>query len=149
MTGVQAYVAGEGDGVPCRTPGTGDGAPGADGLTHRAARQAKPGSAAADPPEQGERLHKELAELRAALATQPVIDLAGGIVMAVAGCTPREAWEVLVDVSQHTNVKLRDVCGHLVDGVAGPPPPPRERLALGAALRRLAERTAAVDSAGQ
>lgn len=40
-----------------------------------------------------------------------VIDEARGMVMAMGPCTAQEAWGVLVEVSQHTNVKLRVVVG--------------------------------------
>ncbi|WP_345561309.1 ANTAR domain-containing protein [Streptomyces plumbiresistens] len=63
----------------------------------------------------------EVVELRAkneqlarALASRAVIDQARGMVMALAPCSSERAWDVLVDVSQHCNIKLRDVAVALV-----------------------------------
>ncbi|MGQ4517053.1 ANTAR domain-containing protein [Streptomyces sp. DW26H14] len=86
-----------------------------------------------------EGLRREVDGLRHALESHPVIDMARGLVMAAGGCTPDDAWRVLVEVSQHTNIKLRDIAQSLVDGVEGPPPAPPVREALNASLRRLDE----------
>ncbi|MCT9079169.1 ANTAR domain-containing protein [Streptomyces fulvoviolaceus] len=63
----------------------------------------------------------EVAELRSkneqlgrALATRAVIDQARGMVMVLAPCSSERAWDLLVGVSQHCNVKLRDVAAALV-----------------------------------
>jgi AmiR/NasT family two-component response regulator len=63
----------------------------------------------------------EVVELRArneqlgrALASRAVIDQARGMVMALAPCPSDRAWDLLVDVSQHCNIKLRDVAAALV-----------------------------------
>ncbi|MDJ1132045.1 ANTAR domain-containing protein [Streptomyces iconiensis] len=63
----------------------------------------------------------EVLELRAkneqlskALSSRAAIDQARGMVMALARCSSERAWGVLVDVSQHCNVKLRDVAVALV-----------------------------------
>ncbi|MFC8194118.1 ANTAR domain-containing protein [Streptomyces sp. NPDC060006] len=63
----------------------------------------------------------EILELRAkneqlsqALASRAVIDQARGMVMVLAPCSSERAWSLLVDVSQHCNVKLRDVAAALV-----------------------------------
>ncbi|MCX4761784.1 ANTAR domain-containing protein [Streptomyces sp. NBC_01275] len=53
-------------------------------------------------------------QLEQALASRAVIDQARGMVMVLAPCTSERAWEVLVHVSQHGNVKLRDVAAALV-----------------------------------
>jgi hypothetical protein len=84
-----------------------------------------------------EALRREVKELRQALESHPVIDLARGIVMALGPCSPEEAWGVLVEVSQHTNTKLREIAQHLVDSVGGPQPPKAVRLELSASLERL------------
>ena len=49
------------------------------------------------------------AQLDRALASRAAIDQARGMVMALAPCSSERAWDLLVDVSQHCNVKLRDV----------------------------------------
>ncbi|MCX4700023.1 ANTAR domain-containing protein [Streptomyces sp. NBC_01352] len=59
-------------------------------------------------------LRAENDQLRRALASRAVIDQARGMVMALAPCSSERAWDVLVDVSQHCNIKLRDVAVALV-----------------------------------
>lgn len=86
-------------------------------------------------------LRAEVAGLRQALSSHPVIDMARGIVMATAGCTPEEAWRVLVDVSQHTNVKLREIARQIVESTYGPPPPAPVRAAMRAAYAELPGRS--------
>lgn len=90
-----------------------------------------------------EGLRREVDGLRQALASHPVIDMARGIVMAAGPCSADEAWRVLVDVSQHTNIKLRRIAQRIVDGVEGAPPSPEVQAALGASLRRMKEGRAA------
>ncbi|CAM5713023.1 hypothetical protein SALBM311S_04201 [Streptomyces alboniger] len=53
-------------------------------------------------------------QLVRALASRAVIDQARGVVMALAPCSSDRAWHLLVDVSQHCNIKLRDVAAALV-----------------------------------
>ncbi|MFF8195698.1 ANTAR domain-containing protein [Streptomyces bobili] len=53
-------------------------------------------------------------QLERALASRAVIDQACGMLMALAHCSSERAWEVLVGVSQHCNIKLRDVAAALV-----------------------------------
>ncbi|MFA3872944.1 ANTAR domain-containing protein [Streptomyces sp. MMCC 100] len=48
------------------------------------------------------------------MKSRPVIDQARGMVMAVGPCTADQAWDVLVEVSQHTNIKLHAVAEQLV-----------------------------------
>ncbi|MFE0937205.1 ANTAR domain-containing protein [Streptomyces mutabilis] len=83
-----------------------------------------------------QQLRTEVAQLREALTYRPVIDQARGMVMAIGRCTPGEAWEVLVALSQHNNVKLRTVAEQLVATTAGHPLPPPIRRALGQILPR-------------
>lgn len=86
----------------------------------------------------------EVVELRArneqlgrALATRAVIDQARGMVMAMAPCSSERAWDLLVDVSQHCNVKLRDVAAALVATTTDETLPEQLRRELRRALRRL------------
>jgi GAF domain-containing protein len=59
--------------------------------------------------------HRDLAEqTRQAMASRSTIEQAKGIVMAERRCTPDEAFEILVELSQTTNRKLRDVAAALV-----------------------------------
>lgn len=84
-----------------------------------------------------ERLRTEVTQLQQAIESRAVIDQARGMVMVMGRCCPEVAWEVLVEVSQHTNTKLRAVASALVattDGTTRLPEP--LRTALAAALRR-------------
>ncbi|MGW3209821.1 ANTAR domain-containing protein [Streptomyces sp. NPDC001135] len=71
-------------------------------------------------------LHEEVAQLRRAVASHALVDQAIGVVIVVGGLRPEQGWEVLRQVSQHTNVKLREVArcvvqwpssGRLPDGI--------------------------------
>lgn len=66
-------------------------------------------------------LRVEVAQLRRAMQTRPVIDLARGVLMASFGLSAEDSWQVLVRVSQNTNTKLREVADHLVSAVTGDP----------------------------
>ena len=50
-----------------------------------------------------------LARLQAKMATMPVIEQAKGIIMAQRGCGPEEAFDLLRQVSQRTNVKVHEL----------------------------------------
>ncbi|MEV1068713.1 ANTAR domain-containing protein [Streptomyces sp. NPDC050263] len=67
-------------------------------------------------------LRIEVVQLRRAMQTRPVIDLARGILMASFGLSVGEAWRVLVLTSQNTNVKLHHLARDLVLAVRGAPP---------------------------
>jgi GAF domain-containing protein len=59
--------------------------------------------------------HRDLAEqTRQAMQSRAAIEQAKGILMAERRCTPDEAFEILVQLSQSTNRKLRDVAAALV-----------------------------------
>lgn len=59
-------------------------------------------------------LFEETEQLKEALRRRPVVDLARGVLMALWSCTAEEAWQILVWVSQHANVKLHDVAESVV-----------------------------------
>lgn len=89
-------------------------------------------------------LAAEILELRAkneqlsqALASRAVIDQARGMVMALAPCSSERAWDLLVDVSQHCNIKLRDVAAALVATTTDETLPEPMQQELRRALRRL------------
>ncbi|WP_438453087.1 ANTAR domain-containing protein [Streptomyces asiaticus] len=42
--------------------------------------------------------------------------------MASFGCTAEDAWEILVEVSQNSNVKLRTVAAQVMTAVSGQEP---------------------------
>lgn len=60
-------------------------------------------------PERIAALQAEVDQLKQALTSHAVVDQAIGMMVAFARVTPRQGWEVLRDVSQHTNIKLRNV----------------------------------------
>jgi hypothetical protein len=61
-----------------------------------------------------EELREEIAGLRYALTSRSTIDEAKGILMADRGCDEDTAFQILVDLSQETNVPVRDVAGAVV-----------------------------------
>ncbi|MDN3055729.1 ANTAR domain-containing protein [Streptomyces sp. SRF1] len=79
---------------------------------------------------------EELAQLREAMASRPVIDQARGMVMAMVPCPAEAAWEVLVETSHHTNTKLRDIASRLVATTEGRRLPPEVEKAMAATFRR-------------
>ncbi|MEV6409181.1 anti-sigma factor antagonist [Streptomyces bobili] len=93
-----------------------------------------------EPPEEGSRekeLRVEVVQLRRAMQTRPVIDLARGILMASFALSAQDAWRVLVDASQHTNTKLHHLAHDLVGAVEGDPPPEAVREQVAAAVARI------------
>ncbi|MFF6807067.1 ANTAR domain-containing protein [Streptomyces sp. NPDC012616] len=94
-------------------------------------------------------LEQEVEQLRHALTSHAVIDQAIGVVAAVCRLPSQESWDVLKQVSQHTNIKLREVaelvlrwveCGRLPDEV---------RPVMRAAVVRTRERARADGALGQ
>ncbi|MGW7259304.1 ANTAR domain-containing protein [Streptomyces sp. NPDC054834] len=75
------------------------------------------------PPDEAEELLREKEQLEHAMESRPVIDMARGVLMAGFGCQPEEAWEILVTVSQHANVKLREVVEAVTSAATGKPMP--------------------------
>lgn len=73
------------------------------------------------------RLREEIAQLKQAMRSRPVIDQARGVLMALNGCSAEEAWRTISTVSQHANVKLRVVAHHVVAAAQGTPLPPELR----------------------
>jgi hypothetical protein len=64
----------------------------------------------------------ELPQLRAALASRPVIDLAKGVLMAVRRCDEDTAFAELARVSMESNLKVAQLAELLVDQVRLPRP---------------------------
>ncbi|ARP73639.1 ANTAR domain-containing protein [Streptomyces pluripotens] len=54
-------------------------------------------------------LQNEVDQLKEAVASHAVVDQAIGMVVALGRVSPEQGWEVLKEVSQHTNIKLRNV----------------------------------------
>ena len=64
--------------------------------------------------------HRDLGvQLRRAMQSRAVIEQAKGILMGSRRCSEQEAFQVLVQLSQTSNRKLRDVAQALVDEVVG------------------------------
>ncbi|MFG2452886.1 ANTAR domain-containing protein [Streptomyces sp. NPDC048512] len=82
------------------------------------------------------RLRVENAQLLQAYASHVVIDQAVGVLIALQRLSANEGWLILLDVSQHTNIKLRLVAETIVGWTQGRPIPEPVCGALDAALRR-------------
>ncbi|MEU9474492.1 ANTAR domain-containing protein [Streptomyces sp. NPDC048191] len=54
-------------------------------------------------------LREEIDQLKQAVTSHAVVDQAIGMVIAFGRLTPEQAWQVLREVSQHTNIRLRNV----------------------------------------
>lgn len=74
------------------------------------------------------------------MESRPVIDMARGVLLAGFGCRPEDAWEILVAVSQHSNIKLRMVAEAVTVAATGPPMPPELQDYLAAAVAEWRER---------
>lgn len=75
-------------------------------------------------PDQIFRLQEQVRQLKEAVVSHAVVDQAIGVVIALGGVTPDEGWIVLKEVSQHTNIKLRNVAeAILIWGRTGVIPP--------------------------
>lgn len=82
------------------------------------------------------RLQEEVRQLKEAVVSHAVVDQAIGVVIALGGVTPDEGWIVLKEVSQHTNIKLRNVAETILIWGRTGVMPPGIRAALGARLGR-------------
>ncbi|MEV0221814.1 anti-sigma factor antagonist [Streptomyces sp. NPDC050704] len=86
-------------------------------------------------PENAEQdLRIEVVQLKRAMQTRPVIDLARGVLMASFALSPEDAWSVLVAVSQNTNTKLHHLAQDLVGAVQGEALPEQLQQQLAAAV---------------
>ncbi|MFD4878583.1 ANTAR domain-containing protein [Streptomyces sp. NPDC058420] len=83
---------------------------------------------------------KEKQQLLRAMESRPVIDMARGVLLTTFACGPDDdAWEILVRVSQHANVKLRVVAAAVTEAASSGKPVPadlQEHLAAAARDRR-------------
>ncbi|WP_330282615.1 ANTAR domain-containing protein [Streptomyces sp. NBC_00588] len=75
-------------------------------------------------------LQAEVLQLRRAVESHAIVDQAIGVVITVAGLRPDQGWQVLKHISQHTNLKLREVARCLVGWPSGSPLPDVIRRAL-------------------
>ncbi|MEU1203404.1 ANTAR domain-containing protein [Streptomyces sp. NPDC005813] len=60
------------------------------------------------------RLREEIDQLKAAVTSHAVVDQAIGMMVALGRVTPEQGWDVLREVSQHTNIKLRAVAEMII-----------------------------------
>ncbi|MFF5187722.1 anti-sigma factor antagonist [Streptomyces sp. NPDC000345] len=88
-------------------------------------------------------LRVEVVQLRRAMQTRPVIDLARGVLMASFALSAEDAWRVLVEASQHTNTKLHHLARDVVSAVRGAPPADAVQEQVGAAVARIRAETLA------
>ncbi|MET8804289.1 ANTAR domain-containing protein [Streptomyces sp. NPDC004546] len=63
----------------------------------------------ANEPDRLSELEAEVDQMKEAVVSHAVVDQAIGMVVALGRVTPDEGWEVLREVSQHTNIKLRNI----------------------------------------
>ncbi|KOV92926.1 MULTISPECIES: ANTAR domain-containing protein [unclassified Streptomyces] len=54
-------------------------------------------------------LQTEVHQLKEAMTSHAVVDQAIGMMVALGRISPDQGWQVLKDVSQHTNIKLRNI----------------------------------------
>jgi AmiR/NasT family two-component response regulator len=88
-------------------------------------QQSDPGSAIADLQDRidellaaNAELRAQAEQLRAAMESRAPIEQAKGILVATWHCDPDRAFALLLDMSNHTNVKLRDLALRLVEGAS-------------------------------
>lgn len=79
-------------------------------------------------------LQEEIGQLQEAVVSHAVVDQAIGVVITLGGLRPDQGFEVLREVSQHTNIKLRQICEQLVDWIHSEQLPDEIRIALDKAL---------------
>ncbi|MER7901594.1 ANTAR domain-containing protein [Streptomyces sp. NPDC096046] len=81
-------------------------------------------------------LERDNDHLQAAITSHAVIDQAIGVIIALGGLRPQQGFDVLKEISQHTNIKLRTIADHVVDWVSSERMPDDVQQALNTALRR-------------
>ncbi|RZB19073.1 ANTAR domain-containing protein [Streptomyces sp. F001] len=89
-----------------------------------------------DATDQVQALQDEVAQLKEALASHAVVDQAIGMMVALGRVTPDQGWAVLKQVSQHTNIKLRNVAELILIWGRRGELPPEIRVELEDALDR-------------
>ncbi|MEV5612483.1 ANTAR domain-containing protein [Streptomyces sp. NPDC052225] len=81
-------------------------------------------------------LQDEVRQLHRAIASHAIVDQAIGVVLVLGGLAPEQGWDVLKEVSQHTNTKLREIAGQVVAWTSGGQLDSEVRHALDVALAR-------------
>ncbi|MFG3035023.1 ANTAR domain-containing protein [Streptomyces sp. NPDC048253] len=82
------------------------------------------------------RLEQENAQLRQAVDSHAVVDQAIGALVAVHRIAPAAGFEVLREVSQHTNIKLHTIAEMVIDWALGQSLPETVERELGQAVQR-------------
>ncbi|MFJ4715374.1 ANTAR domain-containing protein [Streptomyces sp. NPDC088785] len=93
-------------------------------------------------------LQDEMRQLQQAIVSHSVVDHAIGVVISLGGLTPDQGWDVLKEVSQHTNTKLREIAGQVIAWTCGGELPDDTRQALDTALLRARDPGAGREPAG-
>lgn len=70
--------------------------------------------AAADATERIFELQEEVLQLKEAVTSHAVVDQAIGMIVAMGRVTPDQGWAILREVSQHTNIKLRNIAEMII-----------------------------------
>ncbi|MEJ8667851.1 MULTISPECIES: ANTAR domain-containing protein [unclassified Streptomyces] len=81
-------------------------------------------------------LEEEVEQLKEAMVSHAVVDQAIGMTVALGRVAPEQGWAVLKDVSQHTNIKLRQVAELILSWGRDGEMPPEIRVELEEALER-------------
>ncbi|MGN9762926.1 ANTAR domain-containing protein [Streptomyces sp. SD31] len=81
-------------------------------------------------------LQEEIDQLKEAVVSHAVVDQAIGMVVALGRVSPEQGWAVLKDVSQHTNIKLRQVAELILRWGRDGEMPPEISVELEEALER-------------
>jgi hypothetical protein len=82
-------------------------------------------------------LSEENAQLQQAIESRPLVDQARGVLIAVLGADEDEAWQVLLEASQHANIPLRQVAEALIASATGEPIPEDLRIPLRKAMGKV------------
>ena len=81
-------------------------------------------------------LQEDNDRLQTAITSHAVIDQAIGVVIALSGLSPHQGFDILRDVSQHTNIKLREIATLIIDWVRTQQLPDEVQQAFDTALAR-------------
>ncbi len=92
------------------------------------------------------RLERENAQLRHAVDSHARVDQAIGVLIAIRRLAPTAGFEVLREVSQHTNTKLHTVAETVIAWALGQPLPEPAGRQLDAALQRCSHQQNAPDA---
>ncbi|WP_407561786.1 ANTAR domain-containing protein [Streptomyces sp. 184] len=81
-------------------------------------------------------LSEENAQLKQAIESRPVVDQARGVLIAMLGADEDQAWQILLETSQHANTPLRRVAEALIASATGRPVPEDLRIPLRRAMSK-------------